>query len=128
MEEDKRKGGEWRGLGETPVTTNTINQIVDYLSLAPFFYSALLSVSSQEESSDDSQGMAVALMDLIDGALGGCQRPGRPTSFCSPTEACTGYAGQAGTGFPYPAAFDSDDTMNLPSAGRRLLTLRSVEQ
>lgn len=72
------------GRGEPPVTTNTINQILDYLSLAPFFYSALLSVSSQEESNDDSQGMAVALMDLIDGVLGGCQRPGRPTSFCSP--------------------------------------------
>lgn len=46
------------------MTTNTINRVLDYLSLAPFLQCALISFLPGR-----AQGMTAALMDLIDGAL-----------------------------------------------------------
>lgn len=117
MEEDKRKRGQWR-RGEPPVTTNTINQILDYLSLAPFFYSALLSVSSQEESNDDSQGMAVALMDLIDGALLRVSEAWEAHFLLfTPQRLAQATQDRRAQAFPTQLPLTPDGTINLPSAG-----------
>lgn len=81
------------------MTTNTINY--PGISQPHASFASCTYVLSRESSTDDGQGMAVASMDLIDGAFLSCHI----SSVLS--EAGTGSTGQLGIGFPCPGAFES---------------------
>ena len=89
----------------------------------PFFCSACLLVSSGETPNDGGQGMAVALMDLIDGVLLSVSQNLEAHFLLSPQEAGTGSTGQLGTGFPCSGAFDSRWCHQPPITGGSRLSI-----
>lgn len=123
------RGGVGVGEASSDHQHNKSDPILAHLSLAPFFCNPLFPVSSQEESEDDSQGTAVALLDLIDEALLRLSEA-REAHFLlfTPQRLAQATQDRRAQAFPAQLPLAPDGTVRLPSAGRRLLTLRTVGQ